>query len=89
MNMGKLHVEKSGAKYRMVRKGSVIMKVATTELIEKGGYFGAVEKETKNGWLKIRTFGSLAAERIVLAYLKERTNNRPQTVPKSQKQQKS
>ncbi len=67
--LGTIHRESNGDIYRMMRKGQVKLVTATDENINKF-FIGAVEKQTKNGWIKLRTRGLLNADKIILAFPK-------------------
>jgi hypothetical protein len=63
---GKKHRDKQGI-HHFVRKSKVKLETATLENMQKP-CLGAVEKENKNGWLKLRTYGLLNTEKIILAF---------------------
>ena len=74
----KLHYEKDSytgyyTSYRNVRKNCVIIKVLEQNMMDSGEYklsIGAIEKESKNGWLKLRVRGELKTDCIRLCFLK-------------------
>ena len=69
----KLHVDEFG-KYVFIRRSKVVTKVYTQEMLDKheeDSSLGAIEHESKNGWLKLRVRGILQADRIILAFPKK------------------
>jgi hypothetical protein len=71
-------IDKHGyyASYANVRKNSVILKTLEQKMIDSGEVnlaIGVVEKETKNGWLKLRIRGELVTDKIIFAFPRGRT----------------